>query len=290
VAAEGGRIFKREDLTYIGTAGKQGTEPKTTCVAFEPSGLYVLRSGWDNDAVWMALKCGPDGGWHCQPDNGSFELYAYGRYFMPDTGCYIYHGDDKARNWFKATRQHQTLTLDNANSAYKPKLLLWQDKGDTPVLVVENASYKGLKHRRTVFFVERRAFVIVDEALGSATGSIDVHFQFGPGKVTATDDSIHTNYKDANLVFKALTPAAMQVEKGEVAFHYGKREKRPAYRFHLGDKAPAVFASAIVPYKGSTCPEITGRINASFNPGDPLLKLEVTCDGKSHDLKRKLPR
>jgi heparan-sulfate lyase len=48
-------------------------------------------------------------------------------------------------------------------------------------LVVENQSYENLAHRRSVFFVDKRYFVIVDEAIGNATGDIDIHFQLAPG-------------------------------------------------------------------------------------------------------------
>lgn len=48
-----------------------------------------------------------------------------GRRLTPDSGRYIYHGDDKARKWFRQTRVHQTLTLDGHDTAYAPKLLLW---------------------------------------------------------------------------------------------------------------------------------------------------------------------
>ncbi len=169
--------FQREDFLYVATEGKQGTMPRETAFALEQSGLYSMRSGWDKDAICLVLKCGPDGGWHCQHDNGTFELYAGGRHLMPDSGSYIYSGDDEDRRWFQQTRVHQTLTLDNQISAYAPRLRLWKPGSDVDTLVVENASYPGLTHRRAVFFVHKKIFVIVDEALGEAVGNLDLHFQ-----------------------------------------------------------------------------------------------------------------
>lgn len=63
----------------------------------------------------MVVKAGPKGEWHCQPDNGTFEFWFNGRNLFPDSGSYVYAGDDevmKLRNWFRRTSSHNTLTLD----------------------------------------------------------------------------------------------------------------------------------------------------------------------------------
>ena len=101
---------------------------------------------------------------------------------MPDSGSYIYSGDPENRNWFRQTKVHQTLTLDGKNTVYAPKLLFWQPGEDLDVLVVENAGYPDLTHRRAVFFVDKKYFIIVDEAYGKGQGDVDIHFQFAPGK------------------------------------------------------------------------------------------------------------
>ncbi len=42
--------------------------------AFTASGFYSFRSGWEPNAIWMGLHCGPDsiepGGFHSQFDRG----------------------------------------------------------------------------------------------------------------------------------------------------------------------------------------------------------------------------
>ncbi len=35
------------------------------------------------DATQMVVKAGPKGEWHCQPDNGTFELWFNGKNFFP---------------------------------------------------------------------------------------------------------------------------------------------------------------------------------------------------------------
>lgn len=42
--------------------------------------------------------------------------------------------------------------------------------------MTENPHYDGLKHRRSVFFVDQSYFVIVDEAVGNAQGVVNLNY------------------------------------------------------------------------------------------------------------------
>lgn len=78
--------------------------------------MYVMRNDWGPEQIYFALHAPPLGlKGHDQPDNGTFELYAYGRWLMPDTGYYTYGHDLEARLWHRQTQVHQTLTLDGRN-------------------------------------------------------------------------------------------------------------------------------------------------------------------------------
>lgn len=88
----------------------------------------------------------------------------------------------RLRNWFRATAVHNTLTLDNRTIEVTESVTkLWQPEGNTQILVTENPGYKDLKHRRSVFFVDNSFFVIVDEAIGKAKGTVNLHYQFCEG-------------------------------------------------------------------------------------------------------------
>ncbi len=236
--AEWAAFFGRDDFRYLATNGKEGTPPAQTAFALPQSGLYSMRSGWDHDAICLVLKCGPDGGGHCQPDNGTFTLYAGGRNLMPDAGSYIYSGAPENRAWFRQTRVHQTLTLDNRNSQYAPRLLHWETSDDLDILVVENDSYENLTHRRSVFFVDKKYFVIVDEAFGNATGEIDLHFQFAPGKAVFDQEKFTANsaFDEGWNIHVRTNPQnglTMQEEAGQVSFRYTIKEPRPAFCYRL---------------------------------------------------------
>jgi heparan-sulfate lyase len=257
--------FKRDDFLYLATDGKQGKKPDSTAFALPQSGLYSMKSGWDKNAISLVLKCGPDGGGHSQPDNGTFELYAGGRNLMPDAGSFIYSGDPEGRAWFRQTKVHQTLTLNGENSKYAPKLLLWQPGENLDILVVENQSYENLTHRRSVFFVDKEYFVIVDEAIGNATGDVDIHFQLAPGGGVAVFNrdsfSARSNFKEGwNVLVQTTSQPGLELheEEGWVSFLYTKKEPRPAFCYRLkkpAEKEKLHFVTLVIPYEKEV-PEI----------------------------------
>jgi len=258
-------FFGRDDFLYLATDGEAGRMPDSTAYSLPVSGLYSMRSGWDEDAVCLVLKCGPDGGGHSQPDNGTFDLYAGGRNLMPDAGSYIYSGNPEGRAWFRQTKVHQTLTLDGKNSKYNPRLLLWQPGDSLDILVVENKSYENLTHRRAVFFVDKRYFVIVDEAFGSATGDVGIHFQLAPGAEPAIFNrenlTAQSGFNQGWNVFvqtKNQPGVKLEEEEGWVSFKYTEKEPRPAFRYSLkkeSENSNVRFVSLVIPYEKEV-PEI----------------------------------
>lgn len=262
--------------------------------AFKEAGFYVMRNAWGPDQIYAALHCSPPAiSSHDQPDNGTFELYAYGRWLMPDTGFYTYGRDGEARAWHRQTSVHQTLTLDGGDIADDARHLMWVSEGsDSDVLAVENGSYPNLIHRRTVWFVRRRFFVLLDEAIGNAPGQLDLHFQFAPGDVTFNggENRAFTGFDDANVLVQAAEGCAASIveETGWFAWEYGYRKPRKAFRFALDNQAPAVFATVIVPYRGTEPPAVSAELPAGAGAGDDRVEMTVNVSGKTWRVGRDL--
>jgi heparan-sulfate lyase len=285
------RFFRRDDLLYVATEGREGKAPEATAFALKESGFYSMRSGWNPSATALVLKCGPDGGFHCQPDNGTFELYAAGRSLMPDSGCYIYNGDREAtanRRWFRQTRVHQTLTLDGANAAMLPRLLKWSPGPDLDTLVVENQSYTNLAHRRAVLFAQKQFFLLVDEALGPAAGAVYLHFQFAPGEAVFESDAFlaHTAFTNGpNVLVRGMPQTGMTLEKedGQISRVYTQKEPRPAFRFTMKknpDSAGLRFVTLVVPYTGLVVPDARIEIMGDPAVGASRFEAAVTLGEK----------
>ena len=277
------------DNPYIrerATQGTEGTVPTYLSRAFRTSGFYVLRNGWDNDATVMILKAGPKAFWHCQPDNGTFEIWHRGRNFFPDSGSYVYGGDSAVlaqRNWFRQTRVHNTLTLDGRNlDATDSKCLRWETVGGTDILTVENPSYEGLTHRRTVWFVDRRFFVIEDVAAGEAAGRVALHYNLAecqPEEELAAG-RVATRFEDGNnLLVQVFGAEAAEPQEGWVSHVYRSRNPRPAYAF-TAEKQPGRevrFITVLLPAERPA----EAKIKAERRRG----AIRVTVDGQRYILK-----
>jgi heparan-sulfate lyase len=267
--------------------------PRRKSYAFPEAGMYVMRDTWGPNQIYCDLHCSPRGiSSHDQRDNGTFELYAFGRWLLNDTGYYTYGHDPEGREWHRQTSVHQTLTLDGHNSEVDGRHLLWHTSPHFDALVVENPSYEGLTHRRSVWFVDKRYFVLLDEAIGDAAGSLDLHFQFAPGPVRfdAEQRCAVTQFDDGNVLVWAgpEAPVRLQEEEGWFAWSYGKRKPRKACRLRHDGTAPAFFVTVVVPFEGAETPAVNVSAPAQFVPGEDRVELTVQAFGKQWRLGRNL--
>jgi len=288
---------ENKQILYFATNGQEGEAPANLSKGFLKSGFFTFRNGWKKDAMVMVVKAGPKGEWHCQPDNGTFELWFNGKNLFPDSGSYIYAGGPevmKLRNWFRQTAVHNTLTLDNKNLETTESVTkLWKPEGNVQILVTENPSYKELKHRRSVFFVNQQYFVIVDEAIGNATGNINLHYQLCDGDIDidAKTFSLSSNFAGENQVkLQCFAPkkTTLKEEEGWYSVAYRQRTERTAVSFNTEkkEKENVQFITVIYPTKSTKgFPKIEAKIKS--NSSDTM-EVEVSLNEKKQTLNYQL--
>lgn len=263
---------ENEAIRYWATEGKEGRLPENLSIGYLNSGFFVFRNGWDSNATQMVVKAGPPAGWHNQPDNGTFELWYNGKALFQDSGSYVYGGDEEImeqRDFFRSTAMHNTLELNGQNlESTDSQTLLWKPEGDVQILVTENQSYEKLRHRRSVFFVEGKYFVIVDEAIGTARGTVKLHYQLPVGRVSTSNETMHmfTESKDSsNVKLQCFNPVQMIMGKaaGWNSTSYLQKQKRMNLSFNVKrqDNTPVRYITVIVP---KTEPGDDTKISASF--------------------------
>ena len=272
--------------------------PRNGSIAFSEAGLYALRNNWTPDQTYMALHCSPPGlSNHDTPDNGTFELYSNGRWLLTDSGYFTYGNNLEARNWHRQTRVHSTLTSKGENTERAGRQLHWSSSNNQDVLVIENQSYSRLIHRRTVWFVgkndDQPFFVILDEAIGDRKGDLAIHFPMAPGEVHFDENSgrIETRFDDANLLIKVTGKEKINLseEDGWHAWSYGKRVKRTSVSAIYKGQGPFSFVSILVPYKGTTTPDVKLITNPNMLiAGMDPVNLEVEVDNKKWSLQRNI--
>ncbi|PTS96890.1 heparinase [Pedobacter sp. HMWF019] len=280
-------------IRYFATDGKEGKTPDFLSKGLTTAGFYTFRNGWTDKATIMILKASPPGEFHAQPDNGTFELWVNGRNFTPDAGCFVYSGDaeiTKMRNWYRQTRVHSTLTLNNENMVItKAQLNKWETSKNLDILTYTNPSYTDLNHQRSVLFIDQKYFLILDKAIGKATGNLGIHFQLKEDSKPVFDQSgqkVYTTYADGNnLLIQSLNTDKVTLleEDGKVSYAYQKELKRPALVFEKqknNDKTQQ-FISVVYPYTGNKAPQISIKENAGNNYATGALNITLTINGVS---------
>lgn len=295
------KVFpENKTIQYYATDGKSGKQPDYLSSSLPNAGFYAFRNGWDMKATVMQIKAGPPAEFHSHPDNGNFVLWVKGRDFTPDSGSFIYanvgNQENSKRDWYRSTKAHQTLTIDNKNIENNAQLLKWETSTDLDILSYSNLSYKDLNHQRTFLFIDKTFFIIIDRAIGTAKGNLGIHYNLKEdSKATAntSNNSINTNYIDGNnLLIQVLNQDKVNIkeESSFVSYQYQKETARPAFAFEklkTDDKTQG-FISLIYPYQGNTPPVINITENAVHNVSNGKIDLTITINNKINQIRQNL--
>lgn len=295
------KVFpQNQAIRYFATDGKAGAAPAWLSKALPDAGFYTFRNGWDEKATVMVLKASPPGEFHAQPDNGTFELWVNGRDFTPDAGVYVYSGDSeimKLRNWYRQTRIHSTLTLNNENMAItNAHLDKWETGKGLEILTYTNPSYKGLNHQRSVLFIDQKYFLIIDKAIGSATGIVGTHFVLKEDSKPVYDkvsNKVYTTYANGNnLLIQNLNrdKVTLKEEDGKVSYFYRKEMTRPLFVFekNKNDDKTQSFISVLYPYDGNNVPQISLKENKGNDYISGNINISLIINGKTKTIQTKL--
>lgn len=290
-----------EGLKWMATEGKEGKAPTYLTKKYDASGYYILRNNWDTkpqNVTMFILKNNdnPLGRWHCQPDNGTFSLFHNGRNFFPDSGVYGYEGEPK-REDYRQTKWHNTMTIFANNiEKTKGKFLKMETQGNTDVLITENEAYSALTHRRSVFYVNKEFFVLVDEGYGTENGKkYNLNFNLCPGTdnqvvLDLTENGAHTAFEDGNNIIlrtftaKTITDATTSFN-GQTSNEFHESVARKGYTVTLRKSAQeaARFITVIYPVSDASKATLSAEFtDEGFNPNGASIK--VTVNDKEYNL------
>ena len=308
------------EMKWMSTEGKQGTAPAGLAQLYKSSGYYMLRNGWEKSSTLMILKnnYNPDNKWHCQPDNATFGVYRNGRNFFPDAGVYSYGGTSESnaeRNAYLATQNHNTMTALTATIAsgfMKGKFLKHDTQSNAQVLVTQNEhkANPSLTHRRAVFFVENKFFVLVDEGYGDGNGdkvNLNFHLLSTAANETAYDDlsashqyGAHTTFTDKNnMLIRTFAETNEAFEVSQVSSNISNKlgevnglRKGYQYTIRKPQSGAARFITVVYPFEDTTelgALNIDARFtdNAAGNVGvfhSNGASVEVTIKGIKYEL------
>jgi Heparinase II/III-like protein/Heparinase II/III N-terminus len=193
----------REETLWL--LGEQGVEefdrlsevkPVQESVALQTSGLYVMTDA-DGDRQ-LVIDAGPQGAHtagHGHADALSVVANYAGRPLLIDPGTFEYMGKDSERNRFRGTPAHNTMVVDSRSQAEPNGPFAWAHlpsvaaeawiRGRTfDLFVGSHDGYTRLPepvlHRRWVFSLKSRFWLIRDLAMGTGKHQLDFYWHLDP--------------------------------------------------------------------------------------------------------------
>lgn len=205
-------VLDKPVYRWFATDGNEGTPPAFVCTRLPWAGFYAMRSGWDEDALYLCLDAGPLGVGHWHEDFGNFECYAYGERLISEVGIYSYTVN-KWNQYFRSSLAHNVVLVDGLSqnracelsthaAAVAPRTGDWHDDdvfclawGEYTGKWGEYADNRGwrnghgkdkaidlARHRRDVCFVKGEYWIISDRLRAQGEHTYSQLFHFDPDR------------------------------------------------------------------------------------------------------------
>ena len=209
-----GRLAGRSPVTE--------NRPKVRPRSFPDAGLVLLRTDPDDfPEIWCRCDGGPHGylsiAAHAHADALSLEVRHDGVDILADPGTYCYHGEPAWREYFRSTRAHNTVRVDDRDQSVSGGPFLWTHRAETTVLRDETDAhgdqvwaavhngYRNLprgavRHERVVRLrTDGRTLVVSDLLTSRGQHTVELLFHLG-AEVTASVDGAqaHLTWHDSS--------------------------------------------------------------------------------------------
>jgi len=277
-----------ETLWLLGPKGFASYEnlnaetPRGCTRAFSAGGYFVMRDGWEGKSSYVLIKCGPHGVLNCghgHADALSFEFAGGGVNWIIDPGTYTYTADQTARDEFRSSRAHNTVTIDGVSQSVPGTTFAWERIATSTAnafkmsdgqmcFVGSHDGYERLpdpvRHERCVTLHEASPVAgdpaylrLSDRLFARGHHRYELCFHFTP-KCSATSDGrrvrIISPAGDELIVMTcirgSLTGAVClpaRIESGWVSAGYGQRERGAVAVVALEGLGAQEFTTFIVP-------------------------------------------
>jgi hypothetical protein len=234
--------------------------------AFPLGGFFVMRSG----STHVVVRCGDVGqngnGGHSHNDMLSFDLW-HDVPVVVDSGTYVYTSDPAARNTFRSTASHNTVSVDHAEihpiverdlfklgQFARPRVELFEDGSDRVRLVASHDGFRRLEppvvHRRT-FSLDRGdgGLEILDELLGQGEQRAEsfLHLAAGTSVERIGDHQFVLSRGEHATTLACWGTSGVKVTEGWVSDRFGERQRAAVLVAHIHGSMPLRFGWRFAP-------------------------------------------
>ena len=249
----------------------EAKEPQQESIKFSTGGYYVMRDGWSRNSNYLLFDCGPHGMANCghaHADALAFNMAANGRTLLVDPGTFTYTGAKEARDWFRSSVAHNTLTVDRQSSSIPGDTFTWKTittcEGlrwiDHKRFAFVSGLHRGFErlsrpgiHTRSILFLKHDYWIIRDRIELTGKHQIDLWFHFAAGmspllREDASGQWVHENGAAGGLKIASFAPGGRWAkEEGWVSHCYGERVAAPVCVFSAAAEGTLEIVTFMLP-------------------------------------------
>ena len=271
----------------------EARKPEATSVIFPDAGWAVMRSSWEDDALYMISDYGSNASWHTHPDFLGFSVFAHGRPLITDVGTGGTQGyqSEVSKKWCKQTIGHNTVLVDGMSQErfHEGTCHRWVATPQFDYLHASHPAYRflGVEHERRILFVKPEYWIVTD-ALGVAefvttSGYHEyrwlAHFQ--PSTLEMGEDSsvwARTAF-DAHIgvLPMNLDQLTLVQEEGYISAPEGGVYDAPVLSLVQEGEPPVDFGVVLFPFRGQERPQVSVTA-VEAQEGDMACRIQIGGD------------
>jgi hypothetical protein len=272
---EGYDLFGREDFLWAASRGGKGIAPAYTSLALPWAGQYIMRSGWEPDALYCLFEAGPYGTGHQHEDKLSLVLHAMGRELLTEAGTYRYDASTY-RRYAIGSWAHNTILVDGQGQCRRGLPEAYETTRPLDNLWLHNESFDAaagvydcgygprreipVRHERTVVFLRNDYWLVLDRLEGEGEHGLDILWNLKATAAERRDGGLAAHGTDPGVPNLLVTPAPvpgleLDIVTGRQVPPLGfapvaSKTPIPVLDYRMHTKLPVTLAWALTPYRG----------------------------------------
>ena len=295
--------FGDDELAFLSSFYQRGKEPEWTSKLFPDSRLSLLRSDWSKNALF-AFTDVRGGGQHAHADDNAMIVMAYQRVLLNDAGISSYDESDPQRIWFKSTRAHNTVEINNrsqniggAGKTFNSQGTIydWVSNRQYDFVSQSTKSYTAFDHRRTITFLKPDLWIVSDlispedETQENDYKQIWHMLPNANLQTDADEKTIFSDYKSgANIILASADQDVEVVEEmGWYDYSYHQvSEAKYAYFARENVKGKTSYDTVLLPYRnvGGASIDVT-RLDLGVPTTEATaIRLNTVVDGSANTM------
>ncbi|TKJ24116.1 MAG: hypothetical protein CEE43_00095 [Promethearchaeota archaeon Loki_b32] len=218
-------------------------KPNTKLKYFNDAGYFLIKNNWTSKANYLFIDLGRFGARNAGHSHSSITniIYSYkGKNIITDSGTYTYNKSWEERNYFRSSKAHNVLTINNQNQAMIKSWFSWENKPRVKSIInIQNNKielgcyhngYKGFSIKRNIItnrdlnnILIKDTVIRSQEIQDEEIFDIKIYYHFSRGLNISLENNIVNIDNEILLKVSSSFDFNVQIDKSLYSPNYGEK-------------------------------------------------------------------